>query len=186
MDCKQLALALYKTVKLWVPRLGTLLQTLKGHSDSVNAIAFSPDGKQLASASHDKTIKLWDTCSEALLQTLEGHSDSFSAIAFSANGKQLASASHDRTVQLWDPQIGALLRTFQETLPLSSLLSDRAAVPYHDPPSVFVRGPWLCDLHTGRFLWLPPEHRQSIITLVGNFIGFDSCSGIVTIIAFSF
>jgi WD40 repeat protein len=90
-----------------------LLQTLEGHLGSVSAIAFSADGKQLASASDDNTVKLWDPQSGALLQTLESHSDWVWAIAFSADGKQLASASDDNTVKLWDPQSGALLQTLE-------------------------------------------------------------------------
>ncbi|TGO84389.1 hypothetical protein BPOR_0510g00050 [Botrytis porri] len=51
------------------------LQTLEGHSDSVYSVAFSPDGKVVASGSNDKTIRLWDVATGDSLQTLEGHSD---------------------------------------------------------------------------------------------------------------
>ncbi|KAK6495585.1 hypothetical protein TWF481_002633 [Arthrobotrys musiformis] len=78
------------------------VQTLEGHSRWVGSVAFSHDGKQLASGSHDTTIKLWDTTTGASLATLEGHSGWVRSVAFSHDDKQLASGSEDGTIKLWD------------------------------------------------------------------------------------
>ena len=91
--------------------------TLKGHSHQVNQIAFSPDGKTLASGSADKTIKLWDVASGTERATLKGHSHSVHQIAFSPNGKTLTSGSADKTIRLWDVATGTEQHTFQVHIP---------------------------------------------------------------------
>ncbi len=65
------------------------------------SVAFSPDGKYLASGSTDNTVKLWSVGSQKDVTMLQGHSDYVNSLAFSPDGKYLASGSGDKTVKLW-------------------------------------------------------------------------------------
>ena len=93
----------YGTLKIW-NRDGKLLRTCIAHGDWINAIAFSPDGQRIATASDDETVKIWKT-DGTLEKTFYGHNDIVIGLAFSKDGKKIASASQDKTVLLWDLDI---------------------------------------------------------------------------------
>ena len=83
-----------------------LVRTLTGHTGPVNEMAFSPNGRLLATASADGTARLWDPATGKHRHTLTGHTGPVYGVAFSPNGRLLATASADGTARLWDPATG--------------------------------------------------------------------------------
>ena len=76
---------------------------LKGHTNTVNSVTFSPDGKWIVSGSSDKTIRVWDAMThDAVGDPLEGHSSLVTSVAFSPDGTRIVSGSYDKTIRVWD------------------------------------------------------------------------------------
>jgi WD40 repeat protein len=79
------------------------LATIRGHAGEINALACSPNGRQVVSASRDGTLKIW-TCDllGARVATLEGHKREVTACAYSPRARKVLTASKDRTLRIWD------------------------------------------------------------------------------------
>lgn len=83
------------------------------HGHEVYAVAFSPDGSKLATASRDRTVKIWDLANGHELLTYTGHTDAPRCVAFSPDGKAVASAGGDKDIKVWDAATGKDLLTLK-------------------------------------------------------------------------
>ncbi|NER94400.1 MAG: hypothetical protein F6J86_11250 [Symploca sp. SIO1B1] len=109
-DGKLLATGIDHEIWLWQVADGRQLLSCTGHLSWVHSVAFSPEGKILASGSNDQTVRLWDVNTGQCLQTFRGHTGGISSVAFSPKGNILASGSNDQTVRLWDVNTGQCLK----------------------------------------------------------------------------
>src|SRR6266446_2481061 len=93
--------------------LGAALYTYRGHSASVNAAAWSPDGTRIASGSADGTVQVWDAANGGHVFTYRRHVGRVNAVAWSPDGTRIASGSADFTVQVWDAANGGHAFTYR-------------------------------------------------------------------------
>src|SRR6185369_1194181 len=98
-------------VQLWDVGSGREIAAIKGHGRGVSKVAFSRDGKLLASGGTDSTIKIWDVATQKELSTLTGHTAAIESIDFSPDGRLLASAADDGSTFIWDTKTGEHLLT---------------------------------------------------------------------------
>jgi WD40 repeat protein len=91
---------------LWDTASGKELQTLRGHTDKLESVAFSLDGRQVLTGSFDKTARLWETATGQQRCTFKGHLGRVMSAAFSPDGRRVLTASADGTTRVWDAYSG--------------------------------------------------------------------------------
>ncbi len=89
-------------IKIWDAQTGAKIAVIRGLYQRVESLAFSPDGKLVASGDRGNLIKIWDVESGREVVTLRGHEGGVSALAFSPDGTSIMSGSYDGTIKLWD------------------------------------------------------------------------------------
>lgn len=140
------------------------LKQLSGHSDSISRIAWSPDGRWLASASRDKSVRVWDVSKGIVRHILNGHTGWVIDLAWSPDSSKLVSCADDRMAKIWDASTGQVVRT------LAGHDGTIKAVAWSPDGKLIATGSedktiWLWKADTGEKHYTVPGHTGGVFSL---------------------
>ncbi|KAH7124792.1 WD40-repeat-containing domain protein, partial [Dactylonectria macrodidyma] len=151
--------------KVWDVRTGRCESTLKGHGEAILSVAFSPDGKQVASASKDSTVKLWDVATGQCVRSYATGRVAHNLSFFAPTGTQLRT-----DVGTFSPETSSpALLSPSRNLHAFGFSADNA---------------WITG-NSKQLVWLPPEYRPVRSAVMGSGIAIACSSGRVLILRFS-
>ena len=148
---------------------GSQSAALSGHTNWVQSVAFSSDGRSLVSGSNDKTVKLWDMQTGGVVKTFHGHTDQIWSISISVDCTRIASGSRDHIICLWDIQTGECLWTIEQVYQV-----DRVIFSPIDPQHIIsisnekiwewdVNGHQIPPTYDGSHIAFSPDHTHFVL-----------------------
>jgi WD40 repeat protein len=148
-------------ILLWDLSTGAYRES-KGHTGSVNSLAFSPDGNYFISGSSDKTIKIWSADTGQEIRTLTGHTGTGDigrvlSVSYSPDGRQVVSCANDKTIKLWDTSNGNIIRTISVNCSKVSYCPDGRKIAAVEGNKIHI-----FDGQTGRELFTLIGHNAAI------------------------
>ena len=155
---------------------GPLIRTLQGHNSWINALALTPDCRNIVSASSDNTLKIWNLENGKEISMLRGHTGAVNALALTSDGQRIISGSDDKTLKIWNFETCRELQTIQGH---TSWVSAIAVTP--DNKRV-ISGSWdrtikIWDIETGQEIQTLYGHSSPINVLVLTSRGKKLVSG---------
>jgi len=137
---------------------------LEGHTYHINSIAFSPDGKKLATGSVDNSAKIWDLESGKQTLSLDGHTNNVTSVAFSPDGKKLATGSEDNSARIWDLESG------KQTLSLDGHADNVTSVAFSPDGKRLATGSYdnsakIWDLESGQQTLSLDRHTSFVLSV---------------------
>ena len=135
---------------------------------NLRSLAWSPDGKWLATGATDKLARVWNAATGKIEHELSGHTGTISTLAWSPDGTNLASAAEDKTVRLWDPRTGTLVATYDQFPETMNIGNDRHSLAWDTNSRLGILFPWLtgdnwlCLGPTGHYRGSPGVEEQIV------------------------
>jgi len=166
-------------VHVWDLESGTELRPLTGHSRWVIGLAYSPDGKTLASAGADQTIRLWDVVENAERRRFQGYSRDVWAVAWSPDGKDLVTGGKDGSVRYWDPEVKpalappAVLPTLIWPWGLAFAANSKTLLTVTRPEGSVVRWDATSFQEVERLSWLGTNHAALALSPDGRWLALS-------------